>query len=178
MNAAEANILFAQINEAYKTLIDPQKRQAYDLALVKQHFNFFDDYSIGQNFESIYQLLLATTHKVASIASDDINQTELLNFLQYFYSNEVMIKMKEQDDKELNKKYFNILFDLTQSLKYAYILILNSKIEDNFYKEKENMLILNKIIINKKKEDIRIRLKPLWILLTAIFICAIIFFTK
>lgn len=174
-NSDAANQHFTLINEAYAVLSNPSKRQAYDLQLLQKNLNYFQDYSFENDVKAILRNLQQVLFKVQSISSDDINQSELSNSIIYYYTNENQLLFEEQKNKELQEQYLNILIDLFQPLKYKYASFVLTNIEEYLRKQEETMLILYKIIFNKKQIHQWNKLKPILVLCSALIICFIIF---
>ncbi len=167
---------FALINEAYTTLIDPSARIQYDLELVKNNKNYFQDYSIAYDFQKLQKLLHDLHRHLKQLSSMDIDRKELTNIILYFLEAEAIQTCNQQENQDRYNDFINKLLDLMHFLPYQHFTFVLSKIKDNKVIKEEHMLILNKIHTQKKHNNILQGLKPFVIIACSILICWLIMY--
>lgn len=177
-DSTASNQHFALINEAYNTLINPQKRIAYDKELVQNNLNFFQDYSISNSAASLITFVQAIHRKVAEIASMDIDKTELLICLLYATESFKIGLINASQQPEQIKTYKDSIIDISAKLSYNHLKIFIQEIE-NTEPKVEGLITNLKSILEQKRQQHYYRISAPWIvLLASIIICFIIYFTN
>ncbi len=177
-NSAESNQHFALVNEAYSILTDSKKRLEYDLLIVKNNLDYFHNYAIENNVQSLLGFLNKLTRKVNAVSSHDINKSELMNCILMVLDESKMRLIEAQGDQELCNSYFTNIEQLAKKLSYPHLKIIISKIESQSDKCKFKMLILYELINKARKRYVIGLLTPWLILVISILLCMIIYYSR
>lgn len=172
----EALSKFREIREAYETLINPVKKDAY----LQERWYY---QSIGKKYasgEALSPLLILNegidlNKYISSQNSFRVNKEKINHSLEELLSAENIEMLNSSDEKDINDQLIKLMLDTAPLLDFEQLQILEEKLPQISTHEDHLFQKLRKLKRNKANTVLLERYTPLFIFIITVLICLLIF---
>jgi molecular chaperone DnaJ len=171
---AEAH--FTEIKEAYETLVDPNKRDVY-------HQQRWYNNAMGKRFadtvpltpDSVLKEVINLDKYVSTLNVFRIDYAGLISYMNNLLSDEVITKLKDFNEREINRKIIKILLNTCDALLYEYVVKFSERLKKAADEDDAMHIAIDQYLKKRKRQSQWEKYKIAVIFAFVLLICWLIY---
>ncbi len=169
---------FNEIKEAYETLINPRKKEAY---LQERWLSKAQGQTIGQDMITAPNILIKSLELNKAIAVMDVYRMDydaIAARISSLLNNDVILQLLALKETDIHQSIISTLLKAITPLPYNQTRVAITQLRKLADTHPPLLKKIEQVLQQKKQKEFWMKLKNVWILLLTILICLLIYFAS